>query len=253
MTLPKFLLPLLCLAASAMPAVAEEPSRPPSKGGVGVDVVGIRLGMSREAAMAAFRKHLPGVQGNDRTVVFKGSPPVTVPLGYDGVKPGDQLVIAFSGPPSAPVVIEVRRSLSMDRGKEANYGTMLAALTDKYGKPGYIDSNRMAHVWFLDGKGGDMTRANACSPFGRPSLGDYARVLQSPNLQPFLENCGQLLYVRMNNFTGNPELISQMDLNLSDNDAAIKAFEATRQHIIAAGERLRSEDAEKAKANRPDL
>jgi hypothetical protein len=252
MTLRRFLPPLLWAVASVLPAAAEASSRPPSEGGVGVDVVGIRLGMSRDAAMDAFRRHLPGVRGNDRTVVFKGSPPVTVPLGYDGYKPGDQLVIAFSGPPSAPVVIEVQRVLEMERGKETNYGTMLAALTDKYGKPGYIDVNRMVHVWFLDGKGGDMTRANACNPFGRPAVGDPS-VLQSPNLQPSRKNCGQLLYVRMNRFTGNPELIGQMDLNLSDNDAAITAFEATRQHIIAAGERLRSEEAEKAKVNRPKL
>jgi hypothetical protein len=246
--------------AAAVPVTSAAPAgRPPVKGDTtptsssgGADVVGIRLGMGRDAAMDAFRKHLPGVRGNDRTVIFKGSPPVTVPVGHDGLSGGDHVALAFSGPPSAPVVIEVRRTLSMERGKEAHYGTLLAALTDKYGRPHYIDPNRQAHVWFLDGRGGDMRRGNACSPLGR-QISSYAQALAPSHSSLFPKNCGPVLHVLMNRFGNNPELISQMDVNLTDNDAANAAIDATRQHILAAAQRLRAEDAEKAKANRPKL
>ncbi|HET9160506.1 MAG TPA: hypothetical protein VFN88_07825, partial [Caulobacteraceae bacterium] len=150
-----------CCSAEAMKKTAAALS--------GVDIAGIRLGMSPEQAFAAVQAFNPKmvVQTNKSTFydMPSDSPTRQIPAPWYAVAhtPGssastfmagdnssDQILIEFSTPPSAPMVVRVIRYVSFPNGEPLVSATLSDSLVKKYGP---ITEHGPGLVWVYDGQG----------------------------------------------------------------------------------------------------
>jgi hypothetical protein len=135
----------------------------------GVDIAGIKLGMSPEQAFAAVQAFNPKmiVQTNKATYydMPSDSPTRQIPAPWYAVAhtPGsspstfmagdyssDQILIEFSTPPSAPMVVRVIRYVAFPSGQPMVSATLSDSLVKKYGA---ITEHGPALVWVYDGQG----------------------------------------------------------------------------------------------------
>ncbi|HEY4276180.1 MAG TPA: hypothetical protein VGM68_11880 [Rhizomicrobium sp.] len=169
-----------------------------------VDVVGIRLGMSANEAMAVLKAENPGYK-------IEVAPPLTftalpnVPLNTgvlaragtyqpnypSGISTGEGILYALTAAPSAPVVWMVRRELEYQQANvRPATSNIFAAIKQKYGPESYVfdSGNSSDHAWYFDlqGKlipnvnGNRQNQFNACEGgFGGPQVSVNANAVQN--------------------------------------------------------------------------
>jgi hypothetical protein len=160
----------------------------------GLDVAGVKLGMTPEQAFAAVQAFNPKmtVQANKTSyyVMPTDSPTRQIPAPWYAVAhtPGrgssfmaadnssDQILIEFSTPPSAPMVVRVIRYVSFPNGQPLVSATLSDSLVKKYGA---ISEHGPALVWVYDAQGRHV--AGAAEPFC--SSAGYA-YYEAPGGQP---------------------------------------------------------------------
>ena len=126
-----------------------------------IDVVGIKLGMTPQQAVAAIRAHNPAL--TVKQVTIRLAHPGTngfdrVPhyiVAYNAEKPaGWEVIVAeFTTPPNAPVVAAISRFTNFEPTIVAN---LVSGLDKKYGEE-YPRSGNFERVWLFDQNGKPIT------------------------------------------------------------------------------------------------
>ncbi len=139
----------------------------------GVDVVGLRLGMSPHEAKSALQAHDATLQPVEQyTQFFQPGMPKTNYLGGIG---GGDIVVMFAPPPRASLVKEIRRLVKYPSGQQPTLDNTFRALKQKYGEPTIEEKREQQTVvvsfmfWLFDQGGqliaaSDTERAKQCSP-----------------------------------------------------------------------------------------
>jgi hypothetical protein len=144
-----------------------------------VDVLGIKLGMSPQQAVAAVRASNPKLKIDVlNTYMTRPSAPtpatkvphllvahtVGVPKFSGWLPPfnladgsSDEIVLEFTTPPNAPLVGKITREIIFPTGQPVLASTLLDSLRKKYGQENF--SNGITRVWIYDASGKLLTRA----------------------------------------------------------------------------------------------
>ncbi len=134
-----------------------------------VDIVGIKLGMSPQQAIAALKAHDPNLKIETLTARLEDpSGPlgnsVKVPysvnahtLNHNTTQgPTEWIALQFTTPPNHAVVAKIVRYTRFTAGQPVPAATLLAALRMKYGQENLVDSGY--RVWVYDSNGKLLTR-----------------------------------------------------------------------------------------------
>ncbi len=133
------------------------------------DIVGIKLGMTPQQAVAAVKAHDPNLKIETLTARLEdpsGTPGnfVRVPfsinahsINHDPNKgPVEWIAMQFTTPPNHPVIAKIVRNTTFTVGQPVQASNLLAALTQKYGQDNYegLGSHR---AWVYDSTGKLLT------------------------------------------------------------------------------------------------
>jgi hypothetical protein len=162
------LIALVMMMAGARPAVAAEV-------GADVDIVGLKLGMTADEAIAALRAHNPGFSLHelslDVTIADSNRKPLKVAryvkevrgIWDQGVKGHnlnaplwkDQIVVIFAPPPADHRVQHIRRIVRYHPGKGPDFDGVVNSIAQKYGEPTQSrkqSKTSLMQLWLHGGK-----------------------------------------------------------------------------------------------------
>jgi len=142
-----------CCSAEAMKATAASLGY--------LDILGVKLGMTPEQAMAAIKTADPTLkidilnsrmEPGDAPQTFKRVPQYVVAHTVGGANSfrrpdgsSDEVVMEFSTPPNAPIVIKITREVIFAPGKPVVVSNLTDSLRKKYGK----EVTRQGHMYWL--------------------------------------------------------------------------------------------------------
>lgn len=164
------------VTAASRAALVEPESTSSSSDEPILEIVGLKLGMTMEQALAALRAHNPAFQlstlSTDVTIADSNRQPLKVTSydkelraawrqGVKGYTPGalfqEQIVAVFAPPPADHRVQYVRRVLRYQPGQGPAFDGVRASITEKYGKAPYIAGKQGSSVtqfWYDGGSDG---------------------------------------------------------------------------------------------------
>ncbi len=231
------------------------------------DIVGIKLGMTEQEALAAIKAHSPQAQvttnslkftyhdgaKQQETESFKSGLVVRVPkTGQDG----ETIQVEFSAPPLEQRVISLRRTLSSYADPPA-LERMISTVTQKYGKPTTESKYGIGHVTTQFG----WAEANR-KPCGKVDKGLLLPpVSQAPNLRWYElqqrnklapadpTQCSPVLQAKLTTAPGGSSVVT-MEFQMTDPGHGVAAMQATAKWLAdleaqARKARLNSGDAPK--------
>lgn len=235
-------------AKDAPPATAA--AAPGASGAGGFDILGIRLGMTIEAAEALIRDHMKvGRTAIGMRTAIAGLPPQIYGSGKLFISDdGREMIALYDEPPAAKgTVVAAWRRLYLPAGS-VPLTTVGAQLETKYGPPAHLGANglirlwgarltppceasylnasnrALAQEWYADGKPIDWAPPNGAIP--APS--GYLIALDRTAGQIALASCGPVLEGIFLPRVGNPGM-DVIETVLTDNDTYLPLFTRTLQ------------------------
>lgn len=269
-------------AAPGAPHQAAEPWTPPGDDAAGgevkldpskmPDIVGVRLGMTAQEALATARKTYP-------RDMYQGKPATWWPstekpaYGYNLLSSEDanqtDMVLSFTAPPGLQIVWAFGRQT---RRLHIAKATLVAALREKYGKEtagwaGGDPRNKVDDIhltdllWLYDEHGARVpippsttfTSTGAISDCGiagglsepvMPKDDDYAR-----NMNQWCAHHFVYLHIMM----GGTDIVEYTVANMQDIPLAVRSSHAAAAWLLDAAKRQHQDDLEKAKEKKPVL
>jgi hypothetical protein len=139
------------LATSGLALAAKAPAHSPAS----PDVIGLRLGMTEQEAVAVLRAYNPAVRIRKVTDTLPTSPATrfttTLYAGFfgdDRAGVGDEVVkIEFTNPTPVPRVLGIWRKQSFLPGRELSMANTTAAIREKYGPPLFTHTATGLTLW----------------------------------------------------------------------------------------------------------
>ena len=232
------------------------------------DVLGFHLGMTPQDVVAKFKTMYPKGGGNlgntlDYAKIEGGSDPpwparVTgVASRCNGGTQGcDNLFVMFSEPPNQQRVIAMERILSFTQGKEPTLDNVKAALLQKYGaNPIVLGPNLFS--WLYDEQGQPAVLAPAVAQRRTQCAGDSITPRTDQNIngaQPLTQagintmmvnpcRVGVVVYAQL---MGSGQIVTVMDLKLSENSEDTRDYIAATQYLAAQSAALKQKQMKSA-------
>lgn len=220
-----FAIPLVArLAAQIGPATAAQP-----------DVIGLRLGMTEQEAVAVLRGVNPAVRIRTvtDTLPITTAPRFTAAIyagffGDERAGIGDEVVkLAFSNPTPAPRLLGIWRKQSFPQGRELALASTLAAFRDKYGAPRFthVATGQTTWVWGTGLTGRPAPDMTACSAAQSPNAIDINIVMSGfvePRAYFHAPDCGVAVNVIVLDVRG---LVTTIATSLVDYAAGVRVRE----------------------------
>lgn len=222
---------VLTLAAAASAAFAQPAPRPAAE----PDIIGLRLGMTEQEAVAALRAFNPAVR--IRTVVDTLPTPeatrftATLYAGFYGDERagvGDEVVkLAFSNPTPVPRVLGIWRKQLFPQGRELSLANTTSAFQGKYGQPRFthVATGQTTWVWGTGVNGRQPPGMTACSSAQSPNAMDINIVtgnFNEPRAYFHLPDCGVAINVIILDVRG---LVTTIGTSLVDYAAGVRVRE----------------------------
>ena len=224
---------LILLAVLGDAPFAQTPGRIPA---AAPDIIGLRLGMTEQEAVAALRAYNPAVRV--RTVAQTLPNPqatratATMYAGYYGDERagiGDEVVkLEFTNPTPMPRVLGIWRNQSFPQGRELALTKTAAAIQDKYGAPQFQHNatSQTTWTWATGTSGRPPPGLTVCSG-GYSAVETLAISLVTSN---FMEprsffnapDCGVAINAVLKHANG---LVSTIGTSLVDYPAGVRARE----------------------------
>ena len=246
------LLAVLGDASSAQPT-ARVPAAAP-------DIIGLRLGMTEQEAVAALRVYSPSVR--IRTLVQTLPNPqatratATLYAGFygdDRAGIGDEVVkLEFSNPTPTPRVLGIWRMQSFPQGRELAMTHTLAAIQDKYGAPQFQHAAPAQAQWtWATGVAGRPAPGlspcgGAYSPVETLVLSLVASNFIEPRVYFNAPDCGVAINAVLKHTNG---LVSTIGTSLVDYPAGVRA----REELEVMGRRPDTREIEAEQRGKPRL
>jgi len=203
----------------------------------GMDVIGLRLGMTAQEAKTALQRHdatmriqeqysqLPQVSGSRYLHRISATSATR-----------EQVVIEFAPPPRKSIVVRLMRTTQYAQGARPTLVNTQQALKQKYGTPTLENNQSRMHVslWLHDGKGNKITspsaaQAQRCTLASRVSI-DHLMLSQQQGKA--LAGCGASLDIQLGT-TGNKNdgLVGSLVATLSNPAEMVRTTQQTRNYI----------------------
>jgi hypothetical protein len=249
--------------AACLIGIGWDAARAQSAGGINLDVVGIRLGMTVKDAMLALKADNPRMTLSPATLELEGftGPLLFSVAGTEAPTPGgpynlplragENVEILFTVPPNREVVWAVRRTYFFAGAERPSLQNTLDALHRKYGPetvPADPDPRNSTKgiIWVYDGQGKPMGPAGqqiykTCGTFGNHfgSGGLAARNDIETGGQPRPAECKSYIVLSASVQSGIDPASSQYVVNnmgavLADGGRYRTAIDATRSVVVNA-------------------
>jgi hypothetical protein len=214
-------------------------SKSGGSGGLGPDVLGLRIGTTPPEARAIFKSRIlvsdslrKMYQEYSKTLVFEDSPGQHVPLPngnyLNSLKTGGSpdgvsmhgLSVAFAPVPGHEGIVSLTRQVVFPEGKKPTVDAFEKTLFEKYGTPTYSDpESRQSYLWSYDSNGTlqkpgfikDIGYCGSAERWARDNLdqnrdgGDWVFVLSGlgdPKFEQLPARCGAILLHVWTDFDG---------------------------------------------------
>jgi hypothetical protein len=224
------------------------------------DVVGLRLGMTQEQAIAALRAYNPAVRV--RAIADTLPPPAGTRytrtlyagvFGDDRTGIGDETFrIELSNPLPTPRVIVVWRHQTYPAGRELSVANIVAAFRDKYGPPRFTrTAARLTNWTWATGTGAQQpTDHAACIVHQQATMGTSISLVTSAFVEPRIyfhdSQCGTVLDMVV---SGTGPLAASTVTALTDFPGGVR----TRLEVEEMSQRPDTRPAEADARGRPAL
>lgn len=135
----------------------------------GMDVIGLRLGMSPEEVKTALQAHDPAIKMHEQYQELSRVPDsrylglISAESSADQ-RSSESVTIEFATPPHAPIMMRLARKAVYGQGAQPTLTNTVDALTNKYGTPTVDDNDHPSirrMIWMYDRNGRKMTSAPA--------------------------------------------------------------------------------------------
>lgn len=223
---------LLC-AAQLLARPAAQTSSPVSKQ---PDIIGLRLGMTEQEAVAVLRAFNPAVRIRTVTDTLPTAAATrftaTLYAGFYGDERagiGDEVVkLAFSNPTPLPRVLGIWRRQSFPQGRELSMANTTAAIRDKYGAPlfTHVATGQTTWVWGTGINGRQPSGMTACSAHQSAVNSLDINIVTSGFIEPrayfHAPDCGVAINVMILDVRG---LVTTMGTSLVDYEAGVRVRE----------------------------
>jgi hypothetical protein len=248
---------LVLLAALGVASSAQTPGRAAA---AAPDIIGLRLGMTEQEAVAALRAYSPSLR--IRTLVQTLPNPqatrATATMyagvyGDDRAGIGDEVVkLEFSNPTPTPRVLGIWRKQSFPRGHELAISNTLAAIQDKYGAPQFqhtapgVTLRTWATGLAVRPAPGPFPCGGAYSPVDALVMNLVASDFIEPRVYFNAPDCGVAINAVLKDTKG---LVSTIGTSLVDYPAGVRA----REEIEVMGRRPDTRVIEAEQRGKPKL
>ncbi|MDY0742921.1 hypothetical protein SNE35_00315 [Paucibacter sp. R3-3] len=223
------------------------------------DIVGIKLGMKLDEAMAKLKAANPGFEIKAQQLnVAPGKPAFTHALHVDTSKePREQIHVGITMPPGEQRVWSVYRQVSF-QGQEQEMGQLLAALRGKYGTEMYLRRDQSYPVlqWAHDQAGNALPVQviQQCGGwFGDMRIGSYQQLYRPPGggaLSKQLIPCYTAEYLTIALFPAdqNKQLVRTMSVQVESGGLYAAEMTKTREWLQQLQQQGSEADVQRAKA-----
>jgi len=203
----------------------------------GMDVIGLRLGMTVQEVRAALRKHDATMRVQEQYSQFPQLPNSRYLQRISAISnTREQVVIEFAPPPRESAVVRLTRTTKYARGARPTLIKTRQALRQKYGAPTIQNNgNRMyMSFWLHDGRGNKVTSASAvqlqrCTQASRVSID---QLMFSQQQDKAMTECGASLDIQLGTIGGkNGGLVGSLVATLSNPAELVRATQKTRDYI----------------------
>ncbi len=203
----------------------------------GMDVIGLRLGMTAQEAKAVLQRHDVMMRIQEQYSQF---PQVANSRYLHRVSAisntGEQVVMEFAPPPRESVVVRLTRTTKYAIGARPTLVKTQQALRQKYGTPTIENNRTRMHMsfWLHDGRGNKITSASAvqaqrCTQASRVSI-DHLMVSQQQG-QAMID-CGASLDIQLGTIGNRNEgLVGSLVATLSNPAEMVRTTQQTRAYI----------------------
>lgn len=279
---------VVVLAALSPAIFAQSVSPPPSavlgSGGIGPDVLGLRIGMSPAEARAIYNARFLVSDSmrrqnheNSKTLAFRlpGTDLRPVPdgtyfsrFGFDG-RGGDgtaqTFYVYFTAVPRSEQVVWILRRASFQATKQPTFGTFEKALLEKYGPPTYSPKGYPGlHYWFFN-KDGTLKKTGSVGSDCVTFLATFESgrgddwILTTPTQFTKLANDCGAIYLELGmgfagvTYTGPDTIVQNYIMQIIGIEESIRASDSTRAIIEKAMAAAGGEKIKAAKQQKPSL
>ncbi len=203
----------------------------------GMDVIGLRLGMTAPEANMVLQRHDVTMQIQEQ---YSQLPRVSNSKYLHRVSAisatGEQVVIEFAPPPRESIVVRLTRTTQYAQGARPSLIKTQQALRQKYGTPTLENNRRRMHVslWLHDGRGNKITspsavQAQQCTQASRVSI-DHLMISQQQDKA--LIECGASLDIQLGTIgSKNNGLVGSLVATLSNPAEMVRTTQQTRAYI----------------------
>ncbi|MBL8264909.1 hypothetical protein [Steroidobacter sp.] len=224
-------------------------STPAAQAAPGWDIVGLKLGMTEQQALAAIKAHSPNAQVTTNSLKFTfhdGAKQQETPSFTSGLivrvpqtgQDGETIQVEFSAPPTGQRVISLRRTLSSYANPPA-LERMIDSVAQKYGKPntqskygigqittqlGWAEANRKPC--------GKLDKGLLLPPVSQtPDSLRWYDLQQKNGLAPAnASECSGVLQVKLTTKAGGSSVVT-MEFQMTDPGYGVPAMQATKQWL----------------------
>lgn len=253
----------LCVSVNSQSADVAADANSANRAGrpVALDLVGIQLGISAEAALDTMKPYAANYKIESRQVedAVLSSTPIIDGLTAVARAGRERISLEFTLPPDQVLVWAIDRYIGFDTGKEPLKKTVLQALRTKYGQESAVEPASEVYLWVFDdnGKplGGDSYYAlSNCSEERAPRSALGRDVLRDGwSKARGTEQCNRYLKVQILLTGASRELglVGAVSARLCDVGLSWQSSEATRAHLVQTmknAEASKTQEAAKQRA-----
>ncbi len=253
---------------------------PARKDLAGPDILGIKLGMSHEQALAATRCALgadavvksekrwfnrldtQGVQLGPQSFLAKqgDSRPCNYAREWQECEGklkwerlGEAVSVATPGAPGKEQAVAIWRSQYFQEGKMPTVDATVAALEAKYGKPQAIESQGDSGYYkFAGSRELQWVQASNGAPLSDPNpmfalcRNGISGTADGSNNVSWREGCGLNITATLNLHRANPALVSELHVRMVDQGRLLAHAKATEEELRRQGDARRAEEVRQA-------